>query len=49
MKKFKCEYCESELFELQHVETTTVDFSREGAIEGHPFLTPDQTKKESDK
>lgn len=40
MKDFICpkEGCESHKFVLVTVKQTLVDFTREGAIEGHPFL-----------
>ena len=40
MKEFTCpkEGCESHKFVLVTTRQTLVDFSREGAIEGHPFL-----------
>ena len=38
MKEFKCE-CGSKEFILFQQKETLVDFSREGAVEGHPYLT----------
>jgi len=38
MKEFKCE-CGSRKFILTQKQETSVDFSREGAIEGHPFIS----------
>lgn len=37
MKKWTC-ICGSTRFSRTRQETTIVDFSREGAIEGHPLL-----------
>ena len=38
MKEFKCK-CDSKEFILFQQKETLVDFSREGAVEGHPYLT----------
>jgi len=40
MKEFTCtkEGCESKQFVIVTTRQTLVDFSREGAVEGHPFL-----------
>ena len=40
MKEFICPHkgCGSKLFIRSSIEQTLVDFTREGAIEGHPFL-----------
>ena len=38
MKQFKCD-CGCLKFILTQKQETSVDFSREGAIEGHPFIT----------
>ncbi len=38
MKKWTC-ICGSNKFQVTKVENITVDFSSEGAIEGHPFIT----------
>lgn len=38
MKQFSCPKCGSKEFTLVRRQLTAVDFSQEGAIEGHPFL-----------
>ncbi len=38
MKQFKCD-CGCMKFILIQKQETSVDFSREGAIEGHPFIS----------
>lgn len=40
MKEFTCpkDGCDSKQFVLATIKQTLVDFSREGAVEGHPFL-----------
>lgn len=37
-KQFGCPQCGSKQFVLVRNSGTLVDFSREGAVEGHPFL-----------
>ena len=39
MKKFQCPECSCQLFALVSETVVGVDFSREGAIEGHPFIS----------
>lgn len=39
MKRFSCPACGCQRFTLVRRTHTDVDFSKEGAIEGHPFLS----------
>lgn len=39
MKEFHCPECGYQSFTMVHRKYTAVDFSKEGAIEGHPALT----------
>lgn len=41
MKVFTCpeKKCDSNEFVISTIQQTHVDFTREGAVEGHPFIT----------
>jgi len=39
MRDFNCPQCGSKKFLLHRTEVLKVDFSREGAIKGHPYLS----------